>query len=671
MLFGLKIKAQIDLGTSSAKLKNSAESALLVNDYYSAIYYLEQFVAREDKDVKERQQLAQLYLTARNFEKAKSTFFSLLSQKKNINEYYFYLGIIHQQTGNYDSSLFYLEQCQKTKLPATLKKRYPLIIKGVKIALKQGTDTSTITINHLSKAINHEHMDYAPAFINDSTLFYSTIVLDDDNNQTRGQILQLDVKNNQWKLANEPPIIASGTDVILGNGCISLSKSRYYFTQCFSNWQNKMICNLYVSQVENNEFGAPQKLESEINDLFFTTTQPTVGTTYNPDIEVIYFVSDRPGGIGGMDIWYTVYNKKTNRYQQPKNAGPKINTPWDEITPYYQPTTKTLYFSSNGRPSFGGFDVYKSTGELRSWFEPVNAGNYINTHADELGYVLNSRQTGGFFVSNRMGSQQLFQEYCCYDIYNFSFKNPGQLNLKGKLKVQLNTTIKKLLKYGVEFRDSFPVDAGLEDATVSLYLKDADNSDSLYIATDTTDSKGNYNFNVGKNQNYSLIIHDKNEIKEQIEVSTYGNNNRASTDIVIENTGIETLPDAPLIIKNIYYEFGKSNLTPRAQQRIDSTLFMILKELPSIKIEISSFTDNKGSAEFNLKLSRERAQNVAHYLMEKGISDERLVPKGYGENFPVAPNTHPDGTDNPAGREKNRRTEFKILGEFEPSAIQF
>lgn len=320
-----------------------------------------------------------------------------------------------------------------------------------------------------------------------------------------------------------------------------------------------------------------------------------------------------------------------------------------------------MFYSTNGKLSYGGYDIYKAIGELRSWINPKNIGNHINSNADEIYFTLNDSRLNGFFVSNRTGSYRLQNEYCCFDIYEFKFNNPDQQQLKGTLLTAINPIIQKLLNNGIQFRDSTKIERYMSDAIVSLYIKNNELQDSLYITSDTTNNAGEFGFDVDKDMSYTLIILDNDEIKGTVKVSTADIMASKMKEIVVNTPVIEVLPSDPLIIQNINYDFGKSTLTPEAKLRLDATLVTVMKALPKIKVEISSHTDNVGDAAYNQKLSLERAENVANYLEKKGINKNRMITKGYGETQPIAPNTNADGSDNPEGRQKNRRTEFKIL----------
>ncbi len=653
------------------KLNELAETAEMNGDYYTAIYYYElSHKLKQNKRVVNK--LSLLYYKIREYEKAKTTFLKIAQSSRKKALSYFYIGLSYKQMGQYDSCIYYLDKCSKEELNENqefiLKREY----KGALIAIETPDDTTTVRIYHLNSSINGSHMESAPNFINDSLIIYTSQVINDSNLYVSNDTIT--VPTSQFFYAKKETSIWLKTNNIInlnqqfvnvGNSCFSLDKKRFYFTATIKNWHKKNISQLYICQFEKGQFINPVKLDNNINGVFFSSTQPTVGTTFNPDFEIVYFSSDMPNGKGGMDIWYTVFNKKRGTFGKPINAGSRINTPLNEITPYYDYTTKTLNFSSNGQIGFGGYDIYKSIGELKSWTKPTNIGNYINSNADEIYFTLNNSRNAGFIVSNRPVNKTLPNNYCCFDLFYFTFKNPNQLILKGNLLTKINPIIEKILKNGVEFRDSTIKNSYLSDAIVSLYLKTDIGTDSLYITSDTTDNNGFFKFDTGKDQDYTLIIHKNEEIKALVNVSTQNLNNKNLCEIVLDIEPIEALPNAPMVIKNIYYEFGKSDLNKDSKSHLDSTLVKLMKELTDIKIEISSHTDNVGDSEYNVILSEKRAKKVAAYLESKGISKKRLITKGYGESYPISQNQNSDNSDNIKGMERNRRTEFKIIGKVQ------
>ncbi|MCB0395924.1 MAG: OmpA family protein, partial [Flavobacteriales bacterium] len=203
----------------------------------------------------------------------------------------------------------------------------------------------------------------------------------------------------------------------------------------------------------------------------------------------------------------------------------------------------------------------------------------------------------------------------------------------------------------------------LASATVSLYLIDKDNPEEpLLIKTDTTGDAGEYFLMMERGNNYQVVINKEGYFNRSFDLSTH-NINRSDT--IQRNAGVAPIPPEPIIIKNIYYPFDKYYLTDSAKTTIDTTIYVIMKENPNIIAEISSHTDSHGTDKYNERLSQKRAESVVKYLIEKGIKESRLVAKGYGESKPIAPNEKEDGSDDPEGRAKNRRTEFKVIGRID------
>jgi outer membrane protein OmpA-like peptidoglycan-associated protein len=663
------INAQNQPDLKPAKIKELAETAYLEGDTYTAIYFYELLLQQKPSSAAQHI-LVDLYTKSRDYEKAKQLLLGIINSGNVKSDSFLKLGTLYKQLGHYDSCIYYLDKCKKNKLDKIEIYRLKNEYQGAELALNIDTDTLSLNVNTGNLSINTAYMESAPYFINDSLIIYTWQVINDENlysyndtvSQPSSKLVFAQKKEINWVKTHELDELNNQFSTP-GNGFISFEKDRLYFTQTIKNWHKKNTTQLYVCDYHKGQISNASPLDNGINDMYFSSTQPTIGNSFNPDLEIIYFSSDRPGGKGGMDIWYTVYNKKRGGYTAPINAGNRINTPLDEITPYYDFTSKTLYYSSNGLVGFGGFDIHKSVGELKSWTKPENIGNFLNSNADEIYFRLNPSRNGGFIVSNKPLLKKEAGNFCCFDLVYFTFRNPDQLLLKGNLLSKTNPIIDKILKSGVEFRDStLKNNKYLKDAVISLYLKTEMGTDSIYITSDTTDINGLFEFSAGSNQEYALIIQEKEEVKARVTVSTKTTEALGSREIILDIKPIESLPDAPLIIKNIYYESGVSDLSEDAKKILDETLIELLQEIPNIKVEISSHTDDVGADDYNFKLSEKRAEMVAKYLTSAGISKNRLVTKGYGETQPIAPNQNSDGTDNSVGRERNRRTEFRIIG---------
>ncbi len=194
---------------------------------------------------------------------------------------------------------------------------------------------------------------------------------------------------------------------------------------------------------------------------------------------------------------------------------------------------------------------------------------------------------------------------------------------------------------------------------VELYLT-GENGDAMLISKTTTNKNGTYHFDLERNKQYKILVKNYGYLEKKVPVKTFGIN--CSDTINIGTTQINHLPKINVRV-NIYYDLDKYKLSETAEKIIDTTLIPLFDLFPKAIIEIGSHTDSIGTDEYNLKLSQRRSESVVNYLISKGISSEQLVAKGYGMRFPVVLNTNSDGTDNVEGRQLNRRTEIKIVGE--------
>ena len=662
---------------NNKQLERYAYNFELIGDYYSAINYYQKLLLNKPENVKYLTKIGLLYKNTNSLSKAKETFNKLLTLQVNNNIYLYHLAHIYQMLGQYDSCMYYLDKCKIKNLPTELVRLYKLLNSSCNYALQNNYIDNDILIFHLDEKINSKHLDAAPSFLNDSTIIYSTLsgftntqlnIFDTTINERLQLFYAKKTDSISWQKDKALPFQINTSNTNISNGIFSLDKTRFYFTKCFKNWENNNICQLYVISYDNGIWTNPEKLPTFINSETFSVTQPAIGTTYNSDLEVIYFSSNRPQGFGGFDIWYTVYNKIKHTYSQPRNVGKRINTSQDEKTPFYNTSTKTLFYSSNGLIGFGGFDIYKNTGELKTWMQSKNLGLPINSNVDDFYYVSNINSKTGFLVSNRKGSYYVYNEYCCYDLFYYKMINTKKLELSGTILAKIDTNISKYLNNGFELRDSNKVIEPLhmlDNAVVSLYLTNNVIQDSIFIATDTTDENGAYSFNIERNQDYKLFVHNENELQEISNVSTKNISDTSSNLITVNQFDLSVLPQQPLIIKNIYYEFGSSELSFLAKSTLDSTLVPLLQENNNIIIEISSHTDSIGSEQFNYNLSNSRAYNVAKYLQSKGVDKDQLIPKGYGESQAI------DSNANEKGRKRNRRTEFKILGKTKNKVLNF
>lgn len=379
-------------------------------------------------------------------------------------------------------------------------------------------------------------------------------------------------------------------------------------------------CDIYVSKRNGNDWEIPYDLSFPLNTGNWES-QPSISS----DGRTLYFVSNRKGGYGGYDIWKSTLTDKG--WAEPVNLGPNINTPFDEQSPFIHPDDNTLYFSSNGWPGLGNMDVFISRrGADGAWQKPDNMGYPINTNADDSGLTLNANGNLAYFSSDNL------QGYGGFDIYSFEMPLP--------LRPQLVTYVK-----------GFVTDAkSKQPIVVNVEIVDLQTSKTVY--SNTTDGEGSFLSTLTSGKDYGLNISKKGYLFYSENFSLHGLQNKKQFQIMVPLQAIET--GNKVILKNIFFDTNKYDIKEESKTEL-AKLIAFLNDNPSVKIEVSGHTDNVGIDAINQTLSKNRAKAVYQYLIGQHISPNRLVYKGYGKTQPIAPNT------NEEGRKLNRRTEFKII----------
>lgn len=637
---------------SGKTLKKLGKNALQQNDPGSAITFFEAYLKTHRSDAGAMYLLGHAYYQTRDYERAQRMFLRAWNtDKEKAPEALYYHAQMQKSNGLYDSAKISFQK---------FKKEYKGNIRALKKTTTREIDLcdsvqrlvaseNKIVVNHLDTTINKVNTEAAPALRDDNTLVFTSLrtdkkeyISEEDSTKISLRKLYYAVRRDsgEWVFAGEYGSNLNDPGFNTGNACFSPDRQRIYFTKCKPNFNEVMTCAIYVSERNGDTWSEPVKLPKTINNPKYTATMPSVAVDPKGN-EVIYFVSNRPEGKGGRDIWLTVYNAKNKTYKAPRNAGAKINTGGDEISPWFDNETRTLYFSSDGMSGLGGFDVFRATGDGKKWLAVENVGQPINSGADDIFYVMGTKREEGFFVSNRRGGNSLKNATCCDDIYYYKHSEYVHILLAGTIKDAIDTSLI------------------IPNALIEIYAKDNKTKERVLIKSVRSDSLGRYNTSLEADRYYMLVVKKDDCLGTDAQVSTVGVTQ--SRDF-LRNLGIAKRPKEPVRIPNIQYEFDKSNILESSKLAIDTTILRLLENNPEIIVEIQSHTDNKGSDQYNLKLSQKRAESVVSYLIAKGIRPERLKARGYGESTPVAPNENSDGSDNPDGRAQNRRTDFRIIG---------
>ena len=389
------------------------------------------------------------------------------------------------------------------------------------------------------------------------------------------------------------------------------------------------LIKIYKASFENEQWS--NIVELPFNSDNYSTAHPAL----SPDERTLYFASDRPGTLGQSDLWKVDINDN-GTYSKPVNLGNTINTSGKETFPFISGDNE-LYFASNGHPGMGGLDIFVSKINNDGTFDDVkNIGADINSTMDDFAYLIDSKSRRGFFTSNKEGGQGYD------DIYKFfEFK-----------KIVCEQELYGLIT-DIKTNEILP------NAKVNLFDKKFNP-----IATTTANENGKYTFPVNCEKTY-YVRAEYPEYNTNEDKVTINNNNNGKTEL---NIGLEKITCKVAIgddlgkcfgIKMIYFDLNKSDIRYEAALDLEKILD-VLKQFPDMKLDIRSHTDSRGSSKYNESLSDRRAKSTIAWLINKGVSPDRLEGKGYGENQLV--NKCQDGVIcTEEEHQQNRRSEFIVM----------
>ncbi len=385
---------------------------------------------------------------------------------------------------------------------------------------------------------------------------------------------------------------------------------------------NKLELYLYT-QVEGGDWQSEPFAYNNVGEYSVGHAALSVGS------DTLYFVSDMPGGQGGTDIWYC-HRQDDGTWGEPMNAG-AVNSTGDELFPNIGPDG-TLYYSSDGFAGMGGLDVFEATGGGQQWTAPRNLRYPVNSSGDDFAYITNyegKEGTVGYLSSNRKGGKG------GDDIYSFTYEKP-------KIVILLRGTT-----------SDKQTGERLSAASVTLY-----DGNREIVAKKSSSSEGTFEFVLDRGKSYTVLGQKERYHADSARMNTLAITKSDTLEVALLLEPIFEVGKT-FELENIYYDFDKHNIRPDAAAILDE-LVRTLRDNPTLKIELSSHTDSRGSDAYNLALSQRRAQSAVDYLVSHGIARDRMVAMGYGETRLV----NDCGNGVPCSREQhqaNRRTEVTVL----------
>jgi outer membrane protein OmpA-like peptidoglycan-associated protein len=568
--------------------------------------------------------------------------------------------LMRKQNGDYEKAIerfqYYIKNYKgKNKKVKLYAQRH---IEGCQMALNSLNDPGRAFVKNAGPNVNTAYTELSPLPLGDTALLFATMnsnkIIEygkDKRKDYVSRFMWAPKEFDRTRIKDTFEVAMKFEDgkfndnkYHVGNGSWSPGGSRFYFTKCLEEDSLKIKCKIWVSEFNRTRgVWAPAKeLDGFINDPESSNTNPYCAMIGKK--EVLFFTSNRKlQSAGGFDIWYSVYDSARKTYRRPQNCGKKVNSWGDDITPYYDSRTNKLYFSSNGWKNIGGFDVYSAEGGPSRYTNLTNLGFPINSPADDIYYIQDpGKKDNAYVVSNRLGSIYVKNPTCCDDIWRV-IKEPS-FYVKGIVLDEVSNEI-----------------------IPEVVVKMADLNTN--VLKDTSFSReGNFMFYTPMGKNYAISADKPGYISGRTTLSTTGKSVMDPDDTTLVTIYMHKITNEfEFHVQNVYYNFDKGDFQPDSYGALDS-LVNFMNDNPSVSVEIRSFTDSKGDDEYNDELSVKRAQAVMSYMATKGIDRGRMIARGEGKRNPIKPNTI-NGQDNPIGRQYNRRTEFRIIGDLPEKRI--
>jgi tetratricopeptide (TPR) repeat protein/outer membrane protein OmpA-like peptidoglycan-associated protein len=564
----------------------------------SALFYYKLAMKQDTNMVEANFKAGEAYRAQRNYKRAAKFYDATagLDEQDEFPEVLYWLGVMQKQQGKYKEAKHSL-----TAFLAIYRLRDDFYrnARDEQIscdwAIDHITDEPFYKVDRPDSGLNSVHAEMSPFLVDSSTMYFATMRYETDEVKKSKSVfveMKKAIKDsNVWELQElDLPIASQNAHV--GNGCFSADSSRFYYSNC----PNPSYCSIYQVNRNGKTWSEPIKLGSPINESGSSNTQP-MAAVYD-DMEYLYFASDRSNGKGGYDIWFTEIKdgKPTARL---KNMGTRINTKGNEITPWFDSSDTTFYFSSNKQMGFGGYDIFKSKGEPGRFNTVENAGTEVNSPADDYYFAFRKKDSVGYFASNRIsGLKKSGNETCCNDLY----------------KVQIVPIIDTIPEEDTEQIDTI--------LAVVIDLGQIAQVDTLNDSVDVFD-----------------IPETIEEVQDLLPISLYFHNDRPNPRTLATTTELsytETVEDYLRMQEEYLSVISNSEIPDSAQTamynttkaffqkdlrgsvaRIDAALNVLLSELEKgsdVTIAVKGYASPLANSDYNLNLTYRRIDAMENYI---------------------------------------------------------
>ncbi len=620
--------------------QKNAMKSFRYGKYESVINYYKGVLRKEPANGPANYYIAESYRLSNRIKEAEPFYAKAGGRGINADSVKLFYAKSLQANSKYDEARTALESLESDAKDEKLKDRAQKEIDGLNYLEKLSEKKSYYKVKNL-ESINTPFTEYNPVYSNNELYFTSSRAnakIYEATGTPFTDIYKAETSGANVNASTITPLPDLINESNINEGCITFTPDGKTMIFAKGNTGKRKGTNdvdLYISRYRNGQWSEALPININLPDAWESTP------ALSADGRTLYFSSNRKGGYGDLDL-YSAQMDSRGRFGKVKNLGTEINTAGAETFPYISDNGK-MYFSSDGHPGYGMLDIFvvnRANGKT----VVDNLGQPVNSTADDFGLFL-FKADRGFFTSNREGGKG------DDDIYTFINEDPN-LKVVNYFLQGITYLIRK-----DSTREILP------NTKVSLMDPDGDVMQDFVTGND-----GKFLFRVYENENYTLLGETDGFITKRQAYTTVGKSvPLESLKELVTTITLDTIlvldrkeRNKIFVLENIYFGYDSADIRRDAAIELNK-LVTLLNDNTDLKIEMGSHTDSVASDAYNIQLSQRRAESTVNYLIQKGIDPSRLVAKGYGESKPIARNTNPDGSDNAVGRQRNRRTEFKIL----------
>lgn len=558
------------------QLIEDGDKAFAENNFFSAAIYYNQAILQDSSEASLQYKYAEASRLNYDYDIADHWYNKVYKKDpsgKLFPECVFWLATIKKNKGKYKDAkkMFdkYAKKNKKKKDSYFVKKANQEVAACDLAQILVSSPDKSIYVIHLDSSINSRVSEYAPMQV-DSLLYFSSLRdakdRDKKNNVNYNKIYTSIQDSIKWQKAIELDTLFNRQGIHTANTAFNKNFTKVYISRCEQKNAQEFICEIYSTEYKDGRWETLKKLPNEINVKGYTNTQPSVGFLGND--EVLFFSSNRPGGEGKMDIWYSKINSD-GTYGKVENAGKKVNSIEDEITPFYCTPCNELFFSSTWHKGLGGFDIFKSEYKENNFEDPKNLGVPINSNYNDIYFSINSKKTQAFISSNRLGSYFEEKESCCNDIYMFKIPKIDEPPVPVDSTKIFITQMKLLVPLTLYFHNDEPDKKTLTITTKKSYKKAWEEYTVMREQYKKEYSKG------AKEKEYEHAIND-----------------------------IDALFDDSV-------DAGMQDL-----ERFAQLLIKVLKDKEKVTITMKGYCSPLASTDYNINLAKRRISSLKNYFLE-------------------------------------------------------